>query len=318
MLSLDRKRIGNDKKAAPRSRSRFIPPVLESIPRSIPRSTPVEQLPFPMVNGNVLRPCLKSQRSEQFSVLSSSSSVPARTTVSNPDSGMYTQESLHPPAERRVIVGGAVCVLCVFVLLSTCLTVLPSGDSGPLPTFNPLNPLGSLHPILGKVSVSRSSLAMINSLSATATAVSQDGYDPGNLHFASLPAPSLKSHISVAENSKLEHFLYGQCTYWANMRYHQLTGHWISWSGSAYQWAYEAPAYGWTISDTPNPHGASIMVFSPYAEGSGPYGHVAVVERVNSDGSVYTSNWNWNGTWATQSYMTFYPTNGVSFIWFPG
>jgi surface antigen len=123
--------------------------------------------------------------------------------------------------------------------------------------------------------------------------------------------------MSTVESGNLGRFFYGQCTYWANMRYHQLTGRWIPWLGDAYEWAYQAPAYNWMLSNTPNPHGYSIMVFSPDAEGSGTYGHVAVVERVNPDGSVLTSNWNWDGMWATQSWLTFYPGRGVSFIWYP-
>jgi surface antigen len=333
MLSLDRKRNGNGKKAASRSRRRFLPPLLESIPRS----TPVEQLPFPMVNGNILqesmpqgtvctgsslhgsvspalsshssspmpptplidplfsgmllqrtceteeflnplrfagpaqpRPCLKPQNTEQISVLVAGSVAPLCSAVVIHGSDKKPQESVHPPAGRRAIVGGAVCVLCAFVLLGTCLAVSSSDDSGPLSTLNALNQEGSVH-----------------------------------------------AHGAAMDSGSVDHFLYGQCTYWANMRYHQLTGHWIPWLGNASQWAYEAPTYGWTISDTPNPHGVSIMVFGPYAESSGAYGHVAVVERVNADGSVYTSNWNWHGAWATLSYMTFYPTNGVHFIWFP-
>ena len=169
------------------------------------------------------------------------------------------------------------------------------------------------------LSVRRNDTVLIEGQSATATAVTVDGYDPGGgLTYAGVLAIPETVHIPAADYGSLTHFFYGQCTYWANMRYHQTTGHWIPWLGNAYQWAYQAPAYGWTLSTTPNPHGASIMVFSPYAEGAGAYGHVAVVESVNNDGSVTTSNWNWGGAWATLSYRTFYPGPGVSFIWYPG
>jgi len=54
-------------------------------------------------------------------------------------------------------------------------------------------------------------------------------------------------------------------------------------------------------------------------EGASYFGHVAVVERINKDGSVYTSNYNWyaNGGWDILSYVTFYPGSGVSFTWHP-
>lgn len=99
------------------------------------------------------------------------------------------------------------------------------------------------------------------------------------------------------------------------MRYHQLTGYWVPWLGNAYQWAYGAQVSGWVVSATPRV--PSIIVLQPYVQGAGGYGHVAIVERINPDGSVYTSNYNWyaNGGWDTLSYWTFKPGPGVSFVW---
>jgi surface antigen len=61
------------------------------------------------------------------------------------------------------------------------------------------------------------------------------------------------------------------------------------------------------------------MVLGPGVEGASYFGHVAVVEKVNSNGSVLTSNFNWyaNGGWDTLSYWTFTPGPGVSFVWHP-
>ena len=64
----------------------------------------------------------------------------------------------------------------------------------------------------------------------------------------------------------------------------------------------------------------SIIVLAPGVQGAGGFGHVAVVERINSDGSVYVSTWNWyagGGGWARTSYWTFYPGPGVTFVWHP-
>jgi len=64
----------------------------------------------------------------------------------------------------------------------------------------------------------------------------------------------------------------------------------------------------------------SIIVLAPGVQGSGGFGHVAVVERINPDGSVYVSTWNWyagGGGWARTSYWTFYPGPGVTFVWHP-
>jgi surface antigen len=115
----------------------------------------------------------------------------------------------------------------------------------------------------------------------------------------------------------LNRFAYGQCTYWANLRYHELTGYWVPWQGDAYQWVAGAEQYGWIVSS--QPHVPSIIVLQPGVQGASSYGHVAVVERINPDGSVYTSNYNWyaNGGWNRLSYATFYPGPGVAFVWHP-
>jgi hypothetical protein len=211
---------------------------------------------------------------------------------------------------QRLVIHGALSILFIFIAAGIFMTMMPLGNHKDLSTHVPF----SFHTI----SVRKNDTVLIEAQSATATAVTVDGYDPGGgrIYAGVLTLPDV-AHIAVADYGSLSHFFYGQCTYWANMRYHQTTGHWIPWLGNAYQWAYQAPAYGWTLSTTPNPHGSSIMVFSPYAEGAGAYGHVAVVEGVNSDGSVTTSNWNWGGAWATLTYRTFYPGPGVSFIWYP-
>ena len=144
---------------------------------------------------------------------------------------------------------------------------------------------------------------------ATATAsIPQDGYDP-----TSSGTPTLMGAGGI------NRFTFGQCTYWANYRYHQLTGYWVVWLGNADQWAAGAQAAGWIVSSKPNLKGPSIMVLQPGAEGASHYGHIAVVEKVNSNGSVYTSNYNWfpNGGWDFLSYWTFTPGPGVSFVWHP-
>jgi surface antigen len=143
---------------------------------------------------------------------------------------------------------------------------------------------------------------------ATATAIAhQDGYDPtGN------NGGTLYTGAGVTP----DRFAYGQCTYWADLRYHQLTGNWVDWIGNAYQWKYGSlAAPGWIVSSTP--HVPSIIVLQPGVQGAGYYGHVAIVERINSDGSVYTSNMNWyaSGGWDRISYWTFTPGPGVLFVW---
>lgn len=145
---------------------------------------------------------------------------------------------------------------------------------------------------------------------ATATAVynqQNDGYGGG--------AAQLNGDGSGSLN-----WPFGQCTYWANYRYHQLTGFWVSWIGDADQWAIGAKAAGWNVSTSP--HVPSIIVLMPYIQGAYGVGHVAVVESVNDSVTpeiVHTSNMNWyanGGSWGHVSYADFtVGTGGVYFIW---
>jgi surface antigen len=115
-------------------------------------------------------------------------------------------------------------------------------------------------------------------------------------------------------------FAYGYCTQWANDRYYALTGYGVPWLGNAYEWSWNAPSYGWTVSDTPNPNGPSIIVLQPDVYQSGSLGHVAVVESPGdynaATGQVVTSNMNW-GQWNVVSTQTFGVGAGVSFVWHP-
>ena len=120
-----------------------------------------------------------------------------------------------------------------------------------------------------------------------------------------------------------------QCTWWAAERYHQLTGIWVPWIGNAYQWAANAQSSGWVVSDQPPKGIPSIICLQGYA-GQGllasgtQYGHVGIVEGINNDGSVRTSDENWtvgpilgyvgSGNWPIRQ-VTFHTGYGVSFIY---
>jgi len=207
---------------------------------------------------------------------------------------------IHYPKGRKWVISIAAITLLLFISLGTAFAAAPlNGGIGHLP--NPVQFVSSL------VHSSNNSPSLI-AQQATATAVlQQDGFDPG-LGVGVITQPG---------GGSLSRFAFGQCTYWANMRYHALTGYWVPWLGNAYQWAYGASASGWIVSS--KPHVPSIIVLQPGVEGAGGYGHVAIVEKINTDGSVYTSDYNWysNGGWDILSYVTFYPGSGVSFVWHP-
>lgn len=210
-----------------------------------------------------------------------------------------TTHQLHQTKGRKWVFSIAAIVLLLMISLGTALAVSPlRSENG--------NYASPIQLVANLVRNSGSNNPSLIAQQATATAViRQDGYDPG-LGLALPPG-----------GGGLNRFAFGQCTYWANMHYHQLTGYWVQWLGNAYQWLYGAKTAGWIVSTKPIV--PSIIVLQPYVQGASGFGHVAIVEKINPDGSVYTSNYNWyaNGGWDRLSYWTFTPGSGVSFVWHP-
>jgi surface antigen len=186
------------------------------------------------------------------------------------------------------------CLVTSFALL----TVTPLGHDIGLGLGLQNAPGGSL------IKNQASQLNMI--AQATATAVfhqTTDGY-------------SGSGGVTVSSGSGSESWPFGQCTAWANYRYHALTGHWVNWTGNAWQWASGAGAAGWHVSNSP--HIPSIVVLMPYVEGASAYGHVAVAESMVNSTTVRTSNWNWwaaGGGWGVESFWNFTTGSGVYFVW---
>lgn len=152
-----------------------------------------------------------------------------------------------------------------------------------------------------------------NSLVAQATATAiyhqrTDGYDP----FA------YKGWL-VGDGSHSLDWPVGQCTYWSNLRYQQLSGYWVPWNGNADQWVEGARLAHWNISS--QPHVPSIMVLMPGVQGASGYGHVAVVENIvpnSSPTTVETSNMNWysnGGGFNRESNVDFTVGPGTYFVW---
>lgn len=267
----------------------------------------------PELSRALIDPNALSNTNQQLSEMQTGMLPAARTTTTSlrptvviPGTGKKSTGLKRPPKGRRAVIHAAVTSLLVLIVLGALLTVLPAGSDAHNVVFNLFNPHSSM-----VNSRSSSSGPQIASQAATATAVTQDGYDPGaGASFAGVSGPPAGTYAPG------NHFYWGQCTYWAAMRYNQLTGLWIPWLGNAAQWSYEASLYKWVVSSTPKLH--SVIVLQPFTQGAGYYGHVAIVEKINPDGSVYTSNWNWSGYWGTETFVTFYPGNGVSFVYAAG
>lgn len=110
-------------------------------------------------------------------------------------------------------------------------------------------------------------------------------------------------------------FPYGSCTWWANQRYYQLHGIFVPWrtQSDAWQWTARAYQFGWYVSDEPVE--GAIIDLQPGVQGASSWaGHVAVVERILSNGHVIASNMNWGARPWQVTYVEFAPGPGVTFI----
>ena len=112
----------------------------------------------------------------------------------------------------------------------------------------------------------------------------------------SSPATSYASYnnASVAGNR----YDYGYCTWYAYNRRAQLGRPIGSFWGNATTWDDYARGSGYLVSGTP-----SVGAVMQNDWQAGGYGHVAVVESVNEDGSIVVSEMNWAG-WNVKSYRT--------------
>lgn len=108
----------------------------------------------------------------------------------------------------------------------------------------------------------------------------------------SLPQDWNGSHDTL--DTGVNTYAYGQCTWWAYERRHQLDLPSLSHAGNARDWAAAATDAGYWTDHTPRE--GDIVVFQPGQSGADPtYGHVAIVEQVHEDGSITISEANVNG-----------------------
>ena len=109
-------------------------------------------------------------------------------------------------------------------------------------------------------------------------------------------------------------FPYPACTWWANQRYFQLHGFYVPWriNAEAWQWTADAYQFGWHVSSVPTV--GAIVDLQPWVQGAYGGGHVAVVERILSNGHVIASNMSWGTNPYAVVDVEFAPGPGVTFI----
>ncbi|WP_258186099.1 CHAP domain-containing protein [Bifidobacterium sp. UTBIF-68] len=107
----------------------------------------------------------------------------------------------------------------------------------------------------------------------------------------SLPSGFDPAHATGDEGNG---YAYGQCTWWAYTRRHELGLPVGSRFGDGRQWADSARALGYWVDASPRE--GDIVVFRPGQAGADPvYGHVAVVEHVDASGGIRISEANISG-----------------------
>lgn len=117
----------------------------------------------------------------------------------------------------------------------------------------------------------------------------------------------------IAQHSAGNGYAFGNCTFYAFDRRAELGkpigGSW----GNAATWALYAQASGYTVNNTP-----SVGAIAQWNAYSNPYisayGHVAVVDSVNSDGSITISEMNYNWQFNVVSTRTIDPSSVSNFI----
>ncbi|WP_226386025.1 COG3942 and LysM peptidoglycan-binding domain-containing protein [Staphylococcus sp. Marseille-Q1834] len=126
-----------------------------------------------------------------------------------------------------------------------------------------------------------------------------------NVGVTSAPVASNYNHSTV--NNQGNRYYYGNCTYYAFGRRQQLGRSVGSFWGNASNWANSARNAGLAVDNRPE-------VGAVFQTSAGYYGHVGVVERVNSDGSFYVSEMNWNGNYNNVTNRTIKNASGYNFI----
>ena len=110
------------------------------------------------------------------------------------------------------------------------------------------------------------------------------------------------------------YFPYGECTWYANKRYHQLHHIYVPWTtnSNAWQCKYRASDFHWHISTRPSV--GAIVDLQPWVQGAYGLGHVAVVEKILRNGHIIVSGMNWGAYYWKVTYTEFSPGPGVTFI----
>lgn len=137
--------------------------------------------------------------------------------------------------------------------------------------------------------------------SASATDNSQSSANTNN-NWGTVDNGYTNSNNTVSSTNT---YPYGQCTWYVKGDLNWVGNYW----GNAVDWASTAVAAGHTVNSVPTV--GSIAYFAAGVQGASSYGHVAVVDSVNADGTVTISEANYAGMLYHERTI---PTSGLLFI----
>lgn len=121
------------------------------------------------------------------------------------------------------------------------------------------------------------------------------------------------SNNQIATASAGNRYAVGNCTWYVYERILQLGGRPVgSFWGNATSWASMAQSAGFTVNNTPAV--GAIAQWNSFQGGSGYAGHVAVVERVNPDGTIFITEMNFAGNFNRVTTRTIPASSVNSFI----
>lgn len=121
------------------------------------------------------------------------------------------------------------------------------------------------------------------------------------------------SNNQIATASAGNRYALGNCTWYVYERILQLGGRPVgSFWGNATSWASMAQSAGFTVNNTPAV--GAIAQWNSFQGGSGYAGHVAVVERVNPDGTIFITEMNFAGNFNRVTTRTIPASSVNSFI----
>jgi surface antigen len=173
-----------------------------------------------------------------------------------------------------------------------------------------VKPGDTVDSIAQRYSTNRERLVSYNDLELNGVAPGQQLVLPGGIlpvnerpgYVAPTPARSASPSRVVAYTGNAtiagNKYDYGYCTWYSYNRRAELGRPIGSFWGNASTWASYARGSGYLVNNSP---AVGAVMQDSYSAGG--YGHVAVVESVNGDGSIYVSEMNYAG-WNVKSYRT--------------